>query len=827
MKSLSVKVKILSIIITLSVLSLGVFAYLTFNSYKKDKLAFVYDYLANETQSKSMLLTTTVENYNLFLGSIISGIDFKTRSLPAGHLKYLSQNGKISGLYYHIPTQGKQDHVTLFESHVNGKSGIEWANLESSPIGLSLMDGKKGTFLLKKPLSEPGSFAALSFKQMELADLFKSTSDRMSFVLNLKSVTGSQAHLLGKESADQIQSKLNETKMSFGLLETSVNGENFFVSYAKFGFQDFILVNMIKEKKVLLIQDVFLKQVVLFLVLIGSISLLIGTVSARWLTWQLDQLTKAAHDMENENFDTKVEVESDDELGMLGSAFNSMGDKIKFLLDELRRYNTDLELMVQERTKELQNLTDIQKAMLNSLGQGFVIIDKEHHVQPVYSKIAEDMFEVVPDQVNPSDIMGISGDEANSFKDLYDLAFAEALDFEDMAKLNPEMRSNSKNQKIFLNYAPIKNSESGTLEYVLVIGTDKTAELESLEKFKKEWNFSQMITKIASNRFALNKVISESLNMLKTAMESVESDKDYSLREVQRLVHTIKGSVSYFYIEEITTLAHEFETYLTQYYDDKKCPDSVKLIVLEKIMAMQVAIECYIDHYDSIVQYKDAAANKSIPIKDLEQFSKVLRSKNPELADQFRASFFKTKVAPYFQMYPTIVKELGLKLNKEVKFVLEGGDVALPDGNWDELFQQFIHVVRNAVDHGMETPFEREAAGKQREGKIHFKFELMDNFLKVTLGDDGQGIDWQKIAHKDPSVQSEQDALERIKTGGVSSKDEVTDTSGRGVGVSSVFAIVEKWNGKAEFINEVNKGMSIVIEVPLSSAKEQQWRRTA
>lgn len=826
MKNLSVKVKILSIIVTLSVLSLGVFAYLTFDSYKKDKLAFVYDYLANETQSKSMLLTTTVENYNLFLGSIISGIDFKTRNLPAGHSKYLSQNGKVSGLYYHIPSQGKQDHITLFESSAFGK-GVEWSQLTSSPMGLSLVDGKKGIFLLKKPLSEAGSFAAMSFKQMELADLFKSTSDRMSFVLNMKTVAGVETQALDVEALNQIKTKLNETKMSFGLLETPLDGETFFVSYAKFGFQDLVLVNMIKEKKVLLIQDVFMKQVVLFLLLIGSVSLLIGTLSARWLTWQLDELTKAAREMENENFDMKVEVESDDELGTLGSAFNSMGDKIKYLLDELRRYNTDLELMVQERTKELQNLTDIQKAMLNSLGQGFVIIDKEHKVQPVYSKVAEDMFEVVPDQSGPSEILGLSEEESQSFKDLYDLAFSQSLDFDDMAKLNPEMRSNSKNQKIFLNYAPINNSESGSLEYVLVIGTDKTAELESLEKFKKEWNFSQMITKIASNRFALNKVISESLNMLKTAMESIEQDKDFALREVQRLVHTIKGSVSYFYIEEITSMAHDFETYLTQYYNDKKCDDTVKLAVLEKIMALQVAIECYIDHYDSIVQYKDAAANKSIPVKDLEQFARMLRGKHPELADQFRASFFKTKVAPYFQMYPTIVKELGLKLNKEVKFVLEGGDVALPDGNWDELFQQFIHVVRNAVDHGMEAPFEREAAGKPREGKIHFKFELLDNSLKVTLSDDGQGIDWQKIARKDPSVKSEQDALDRIKTGGISSKDEVSDTSGRGVGVSSVFAIVEKWQGKAEFVNELHKGMSLVIEVPLSQAKEQQWRRSA
>ncbi|HXH73575.1 MAG TPA: ATP-binding protein [Bacteriovoracaceae bacterium] len=824
MKNLSVKVKVLSVIIALAVISLSVFAWLTFQSYKKDKLAFVYDYLSSETQSQSQLLTASVSNFDLFLGSMISGLDFSSRTLPETLQKFLEQQKNVSALYLHIPEKGDLEEVILFDS---GKNVIGWKELKDAPVGLSLVDGAEGHFHLKKALSRPGAFASLVFRQVELADLIHSDPGKHNLVLNLKSMGKLPQTAVSAQDLMLVNKKVNEAPTPFGLFESDVAGEKYLVSFSKLKFQDLVLVSMIQEKKVMLIQDVFLNQVLLFLVLITSISLLIGTLGARWLTYHLDVLTNASQEMEQGNFDVHVKVESTDELGILGNAFNSMGARIKGLLEDLKRYNLELEARVQERTKELQSLSDIQKGMLNSLGQGFVIIDKDHKIQPIYSKIAEDMFEVVPSDSTPGAVIGIQEAEVDSFKELYGMTFNQLVEFEDLAKLNPEMRSNSKNQKISLKYAPISNGESGGLDYVLVIGTDKTAELETMEKFKKEWNFSQMITKIASNRFSVNKVISESLDMLRICLEIVEQDKKFALGEVQRLIHTIKGSFSYFNIAELTHMAHEFESYLTEYYNTENCPDDVKLLVLEKTMSIQVAIECYIDHYDSIVQYKDSNSHKSIPVAELNQFLQMLRSKNPVLGQEFKETFFKSKIQPYFQMYPGIVKDLSLKLNKEARFVLEGGEVEIPDGQWDQLFVQFIHVVRNSMAHGMETTEEREGQGKSRQGTITFKFETVLEQLKITLTDDGKGIDWEKMAQKDPTITCEEDAIARILTGGLSSQDEVSEVSGRGVGVSSVYATVEKWGGHLTIENSFKKGMTIVITVPLSRARDNVWLYSA
>lgn len=826
--NLSVKAKILSSIISLSVFGLSVFGYFTFQTFKHDKLAFVYDYLTNETQSKSALFTMATEDNELFLSSIISRIDIKTKNSLDSVKSFLEgDQKKIMGLYYHVPSEATLSEQTLFEGADQTTRAWSWKDLNNAPLGVSIIDRKNGYFLLKKELGEDSGFAAMVFKQIELWNILSSTEGRHNFILNKNRLIAKETVKLDTAAIIALKPRMLETPGSFGLFEEEIEGEPYFVTYSKLGSDDLILMNLIQSKKVLLVQDILFRQILGFLVLMVSISLLIGTIAARWLTWHLDGLTQAAVEMENENFDIQVEVTSNDELGTLGNAFNNMGSRIKNLLEELRIYNLELEQKVKERTLELQSLTDIQKGMVNALGQGFVIIDKEHKILPVYSKVAETMFEVIPDEVEPREIMGVDETQGAAFKEFFDMVFANAIGFDDMARLAPELRTNSKHQQIALSYAPITSGDGQETEFVLVVGTDKTQEFENMEKFKKEWNFSQMIMKIASNRFALNKIISESLNMLTKCMDYVHADHEYALRDVQRLIHTIKGSFSYFYIQDITHLCHDLESYLGTYYDEKHCPPDQTATILERVMAIQVALECYIDHYDNIIQYKDAASCKSVPVDELIEFSNYLKKKSPELEEMFTQKFFKTEVSPYFQMYPTIVKELGTKLNKEVQFKMRGGNTAIPDGPWEEIFQQFIHFVRNSVDHGIETADDRREAGKVAHGEIVFDFKVVENALHVTLSDDGRGVNWEKIAAKDPSVKSLEDALERIKTGGISSKDEVSDTSGRGVGVSSLFSAIEQFGGTSTFESFAGTGMKITMKLPFANLKKKDLKLVA
>ena len=818
MKNFSIKIKFLMILISISVIGLMIFGYLSFHKYKEDKLAFVYGSMATETESKKEILTRTIEGYDLLLTYMMSGMDLRSKTLSDSSLQFLSKNKKISGVYYHVPTDPTLHHISLFDLKDSGFKTLSWQSLDSSPLGFSIVDQEDGLFIYKKELSIKGSYAVLYFNQPDLISLFRSNKKRLSLLyrnnINITSI-GERSDLseLSKQLKDQVA--------AFGLFETSISGEKYFISYAKNLDQKFTFVNVIPQSSVLLVQKVFVNQIGLVLCLIVSISLIVATLSSRWLTWQLDDLTYAVEEVKKENFNIQVDVQSRDELGLLGIAFNSMTEKITHLLEELRKHNLELEKKVLERTKELQQLNNIQKAMLNSLGQGFVMIDKDTNLSHIFSKVAVDMYETEISTSSLKDVLALPDKDAENFSELISLAFQGMMTPEDVTQLLPEQRTNSKDQKIFLDYALIKD-EKESLEYILIIGTDKTKELESIEKFNKEWNFSQMILKAVKNRFTLNKVISESIQMLSLCSKTLDSKQAYPLRAIQRSIHTVKGSFSYFNIPEITSLCHEAETYLNDFYDVEICTEDLKIKVYSHIANIEDAIDNYIQSYDEIIHYKEASTSKLLPTKDINNFYQYLKTRDSSVAYKFKDTFSQTQIEPYFQIYPAMISDLAIRLNKKVNFVIEGAKEWLPDDNWSSLFQEFVHAVRNSMDHGIETPLERLANGKSETGIIKFSFKKSDDILSITIEDDGRGIDWKKIAAKDASITNEEEALTRIIFGGISSREAVTDISGRGVGVSALFNAVKECGGKIRFDNKLNIGLKIHIEIPIRKQSELQ-----
>src|SRR5690606_3052955 len=140
-----------------------------------------------------------------------------------------------------------------------------------------------------------------------------------------------------KEVLDQIES-FNTTGRLF---EKEIQGTHYFISFAKIAADKTMIVNMIKTEKIMMVQNIMIFQVLGFLILMASISLLVGTLSARWLTWHVDRLTMAAKKIESEDFDSKLEIHGTDEFNVLGEAFNSMGAKLKKLLAELKRHNEE------------------------------------------------------------------------------------------------------------------------------------------------------------------------------------------------------------------------------------------------------------------------------------------------------------------------------------------------------------------------------------------------------------------------------------------------------------------------------------------------------
>ncbi|MBD5780170.1 chemotaxis protein CheA [Pelagicoccus sp. NFK12] len=184
-------------------------------------------------------------------------------------------------------------------------------------------------------------------------------------------------------------------------------------------------------------------------------------------------------------------------------------------------------------------------------------------------------------------------------------------------------------------------------------------------------------------------------------------------------------------------------------------------------------------------------------------------------------------VKPTFQKMGRIVRDIGAKCGKKVRFETFGEDTELDRNVVEEIGDPLVHMVRNALDHGLEaTPEDRRAAGKDEVGNISLKAYHQGSNIVIELADDGRGIDPDRVLAKAIAngIVSESDQLSKeeiyklIFAPGFSTAAQITDISGRGVGMDVVKKNIEKLRGKVEIQSELGKGSTFRILLPLTMA---------
>lgn len=181
-----------------------------------------------------------------------------------------------------------------------------------------------------------------------------------------------------------------------------------------------------------------------------------------------------------------------------------------------------------------------------------------------------------------------------------------------------------------------------------------------------------------------------------------------------------------------------------------------------------------------------------------------------------------------FNRFPRMVRDLAQKANKEVEFIVEGKETELDRTVIEEIGDPLIHLLRNAIDHGIELPEERIALGKPAQGKVHLKAFHQENQIVITVEDDGRGMDPDKI--RSTAVEkgiisaeaaarlSDREAINLIFSAGFSTATVISDISGRGVGMDIVRAHIEKINGIIDIDSVYGKGTRFTIKLPLTLA---------
>lgn len=181
-----------------------------------------------------------------------------------------------------------------------------------------------------------------------------------------------------------------------------------------------------------------------------------------------------------------------------------------------------------------------------------------------------------------------------------------------------------------------------------------------------------------------------------------------------------------------------------------------------------------------------------------------------------------------FNRFPRVVRDLAQKLGKDVKLELVGGETELDRSVIEVIGDPLLHILRNSVDHGLESPETREEVGKPRQGRVLVRAYHQDNHIVIEIRDDGRGIDAEKIRKKAVEKElltkdqadrlTDREALQYIFSSGFSTAAEVSEVSGRGVGMDIVRSNIQRLGGLIDLETEVGKGSRFVLRLPLTLA---------
>jgi two-component system chemotaxis sensor kinase CheA len=201
------------------------------------------------------------------------------------------------------------------------------------------------------------------------------------------------------------------------------------------------------------------------------------------------------------------------------------------------------------------------------------------------------------------------------------------------------------------------------------------------------------------------------------------------------------------------------------------------------------------------------------------------------ITDELQEQVMKSRMLPVesvFNRLPRVVRDVAARQGKQIDFIMEGKDTELDRSVIEEIGDPLLHLIRNGVDHGIETPEQRLAAGKPASGTLRLTARHADSFILISLEDDGNGVNVEAVKRKavergvvtqeQADRMSDHEAVDLIFAPGLSTAETLSDVSGRGVGMDVVRANVEKINGSVDVQTRRGHGTTFTIRLPLTLA---------
>lgn len=492
---------------------------------------------------------------------------------------------------------------------------------------------------------------------------------------------------------------------------------------------------------------------------------------------------------------------------------------------ELERYSKNLESMVAERTAQLSQANKTMAAMMDSLGQGFFIFDQSGQILNVSSKACDQVLEGRPDGKFIWDVLKLKETQIDGFKKWMTTVFAEMLPFEDLVPLAPDRYAHSDGLTISLEYHPMRDEQG--IENIVVVATDISNLVAAQKQAEHEKEHAKLIIHMIKSKREIHRFIQESRTLIKDLKNHTRGARMENAQDIFRCLHTLKGGAALFSIKKLAEECHEGEQILAEI---KSTYTPAGFIALRaKCFDIEEQFEQFLEETKEILGSGITSAERHIEI-ELKRLNAIANKieKIPgggPIARDLILELAMEPVSRFMEPYNDLIFRTASELGKNMgPLHIHNGTTLIVPEVYSHLFSTLVHAFRNAVDHGLETPDERVESGKPAEGHIEVSFKVTDKgpsrFLRICIRDDGKGIDPQAVRAKldklgvSHSHQSDFETLQSVFESQFSTRENVSDVSGRGVGMDAIRDAAQSLNGTCWVESSLGQGTSVFIEVP-------------
>ncbi len=517
------------------------------------------------------------------------------------------------------------------------------------------------------------------------------------------------------------------------------------------------------------------------------IAAVLGLLFASALVRPIRALSSGARRVGAGDFQHVIEVSTSDEIGELARAFNDMTASLRSTIAQLDGRNRDMRLV------------------LDNVDQGLLTIDRDGVISAERSAVVAKWFgPTSTGQTLTEYLRAVDPPTAETFQVQWEELLEASLPRELLLHQLPK-RLASRTSSYALSYIPITEADDRMAKLLVVI-SDITARLAAERAEAEQREVATMFERIMRDKSGVIDFLMDA----ETLVKELTGDVRPALVETKRQLHTLKGNAGVYGMFGIAKICHDIETRIAESQGDISEADRT---------ALGRAWSQTAERLSSILGDKSPV----VSIDDGE-YAYVLRAllEGTPRADVIRMvrEWKMERASERLERFAVQARDLAKRLQKgDIKVEVDAAGLRLPREEWTAFWSSFTHVVRNAVDHGLESPEERSKAGKTGSGRIRLSAARVGRSVQVTLSDDGRGIDWAKVADRAraaglPAFRHD-DLVAALFADGLSTKEAVSDVSGRGVGLGAVKQACERLGGYVVVESVPHVGSTFRFHMPI------------